>query len=93
MPGLAARVEHAAAELSGVPVAVIRERTRRHDVAHLRFAVFETLKRRGLSYPVIASQLGFDHTSIMHGCERARFFAKIDPDYEAFLNKLAEAAA
>lgn len=55
-----------------------------------RFAAYKALRMRGWSYPRIAKLVGDrDHSSVMHGCDRAEYMMERDPEYAAKINELA----
>lgn len=61
-----------AASLGGASPASVMAGKRNKWACRIRHATMLALRRRGLSFPKIAQMLGgMDHTTVMHGCEKA----------------------
>ena len=58
----------AASTAFGIPVALLRRRTRAPAISHPRQAAMWLARTQGHSYPEIGRALGFDHTTVMYGC-------------------------
>ena len=79
-----------AAKVTGYSQAEIVGAGRTRALSHVRFAIMLVLRRRGLSFPVIGRLLGNrDHTTVMHGCERAQRLIETDADFGALLDLVA----
>lgn len=70
-PALVERVVRAVSAESGVSVTKILSKTRRADVCLARFAVMFALREKGLTLPAIGRALGRDHSTVLHGLNRA----------------------
>lgn len=55
-----------------------------------RFALYKALRMRGWSYPQIGRFLNRDHSTIIHGVDRAEWKMERDAEYAAKVKALAE---
>lgn len=69
------------AKLFCLPYAEIVGPTRRWTVVRARNAISVALNNRGVSYSQIARLMGRDHSTIMHGCKKARLLMQHDDGY------------
>jgi hypothetical protein len=99
-----ADIIHHASQLSGVSVASIQTASRKREVVRVRQAIMliarEQRRKDGdlvtfaYSFKQIGSALGGkDHSTIMHGCDKAALIAERDPVYAGFIDALREASA
>jgi hypothetical protein len=78
-----------AAELFDLPIVAIVGAGRHRQASRARFAVIHVARRAGHTLDAIGAALGGrDHTTIMHGDERALIVARCDPRYAARLAQL-----
>lgn len=90
--GLSRRVLARASELAEIPLEELTGPGRTMAVTTVRFAVMLVLRELGLSTSRIGAVLGGrDHSSVSHGCARARGMLA-DPDYAWLVEALREAA-
>lgn len=83
------RIIRHAARLSSVPISKIAGETRSQHVCWVRWAVIWAARHQGHSYPRIAKQLGKrDHSTIMHGFQRAEELRQSDPVFKALCDEL-----
>lgn len=82
-----------AAKLSGMSVDAIMGPGRHRKLAYVRHAVYYVARSNGHSYPQIGARLNRDHSSVIHGLDRAMARAERDPEYAAFLFELTSEAA
>ena len=54
-----------------------------------RFAMYESLRRRGWSHARIADFMNRDRKTVSYGIERAKWHAQRNPDYEKKIDTLA----
>jgi chromosomal replication initiation ATPase DnaA len=79
-----------AASLTGYAPKEITGVGRTAPLARVRFAIMLVLRRRGLSLPEIGRRLGGrDHTTVMHGVERAEAMLSSDADFAALFDQIA----
>lgn len=58
-------------------------------VVRARFALYKTLRLRGMTLPKIAEITGRHHTSVMNGLDRAEILMKTDPTFRARVEYLS----
>lgn len=82
-----------AAQITGLSIADIRERSRKTDRVYVRMAIIYIARQRikRATYPWLTEQLGMDnHTSVMYLMKKADRLYSEDSEFRAFINKLAE---
>lgn len=78
-----------AAEMHKLPVAELIGPSRNRYYAEARFAVMLALRQRGLSTTRIGYLLGDrDHSSVIHGCRRAKAMCDAEPGYADIVAEL-----
>lgn len=82
-----------ASRLSCIPVADLLGKSRRGIHTPTRFAICLVAREHGHSYPKIGSHLNRDHSSVIHGVERARDTIWRDPVYQLFVDDLRRIVA
>jgi len=81
-----------ASEIGLVDRALILGSSRHRRVVRIRQACMKIAREQGHSYPQIGRRMGRDHSTIVHGVEKAENLAKDDARYAAFLKRLRAAA-
>lgn len=71
-----------ASYLFGMLPEVITGRSRTARIARARFAVALAARCGGHSYPKIGAALDRDHKCVMHACDRAEQFYKVDAQFK-----------
>lgn len=83
-----------AAEAFGVRSSQIAGQRRSSHLYRARAAVMWCARQTGLSYPIIARALGNrDHTTIMHGVQRAEGWRQSDPSFRAVTDDILKRIA
>ena len=82
-----------ASALTGIPLEDLLGPRGIRDVAHTRFAVMKVAREGGKSMGQIGRVLGNrDHTSVLHGINRAGQLEAADPDFAELVRLLREEA-
>lgn len=81
-------IVRAASFVSGFTANEITGQRRFAPLVRIRQAVCLVAREQGYSYPQIARTMDRDHTTIMHGCDRAEAFAERDPAYVAKISAI-----
>lgn len=83
-------ITQAAADIFGVPVRDILSKSRFREHTSARQAVCLVAWERGWSSPAIGRVLGRDHSTVLHGRDRAAALGAGDPGYAAKVAELLE---
>lgn len=81
-----------AAEMAAVDRNAILGRSRHGRLVRIRQACMTVARESGHSYPAIGRRMNRDHSTIVHGVDKAGIIAERNADYAAFLARLRNAA-
>jgi len=80
-----------AARIWGLPMYRLIGASQDRKCTRPRFAIYLVCREHGIPFPQTADVLARDHSTVIHGTERARDIAQRDPDYAAKLDELRKA--
>lgn len=87
-----AHIVHHAAKLTGYSYSAIIGSSRQAPIVRIRWAIMLAMRKRGLSTPQIGRMLGKrDHSTVMHGLERAEALLTSDDDFAALVSMVTAA--
>lgn len=88
-----ADVVRMASHISRIPVDDLTSKCRKRKFARVRFAIFYVVRELypSRSFPMIAAQCGgWDHSSIIHGINRAAELCETDENFKTLVSSLRE---
>lgn len=90
-PMLYPRALHKASELTGISTHDIRSKSRIREVTRARWLVWLALHRWDHSFASIGRRTGYDHSTIRHGVNEAKYYITKDPGYALAAAQVAAA--